>query len=493
MDLIVKNDNNKDSLCSLNCELHSLAGLMQHPDTLFLIEEIINSDSFFDKSNGILFSVLKSEIENSRTPDKVSISEQLKSFGVSYFGEIPIFDFLTSLTFIKTTKAATIENFKILAKLKILRSLDTDCIEIRKLLRQTKGAELNSIIAQVDEKHSKRIQLLQSKSSEFDDICDQAKNIIEEIAKNPQIEAGLITEFPLFNKFYGGIRKGEGVYAITSPAKAGKSSWLLEMSKGLLKMNEGLKILYLDTELSKNNNIFRLVASETGVPCYSYEKGSWITNENYKKKYRENIDKITSLKGRLYHYRIPNKPMSDVCFLVKKWYYKYVGRGNQACIILDYFKPGGEKVTANWAEHQILGEKINMFNDLLATLGIFGWSAIQTNRNAATGAVDETIVSITSRLQWYCAFNGYLKRKTLEEISDVGVEWGSHAMYCLATRFQGDGSVGHFDFINVSTDPKKKKYAQNYINYNIDNFSVEERGSLNDIVAAKQEKYSLDQ
>ena len=39
---------------------------------------------------------------------------------------------------------------------------------------------------------------------------------------------------------------------------------------------------------------------------------------------------------------------------------KHVGRGNPCVIAYDYVKLTGEKVDKNWAEHQAIGEKIDV-------------------------------------------------------------------------------------------------------------------------------------
>ena len=71
-----------------------------------------------------------------------------------------------------------------------------------------------------------------------------------------------------------------------------------------------------------------------------------------------------------YHYHVSNKSIDEICSIIKRWYYNKVGRGNQCIIAYDYVKLTGEKISANWAEHQAIGEKINLVEGNAANIKI---------------------------------------------------------------------------------------------------------------------------
>ena len=118
-------------------------------------------------------------------------------------------------------------------------------------------------------------------------------------------------------------------------------------------------------------------------------------------------------------------------------------------------------------------------------------TACQLNRSAENGIDDSSAISQSDRLQWFASFVGIFRRKTLEEIADDGEEFGSHKLIPLATRFQGRSSAGHHDYIPVDRDGRVK-YVPNFISFNIDNFRVEETGTLQDIVQAAELRPNLD-
>ena len=59
------------------------------------------------------------------------------------------------------------------------------------------------------------------------------------------------------------------------------------------------------------------------------------------------------------------------------------------------------------------------------------------------------------------------------------------------TRFQGKDAAGHQDLVRRLDCTGKETWAQNYLNYQVENFNIEERGSLNDVSASQRERYEL--
>ena len=93
-----------------------------------------------------------------------------------------------------------------------------------------------------------------------------------------------------------------------------------------------------------------------------YQYGIWKPeigekNEEMTKKVRTAWQKVKTYE--YFHYHVGNKNIDQVCSIIRRWYLSKVGRGNQAMIAYDYIKLTGEKVGANWAEHQAIGEKID--------------------------------------------------------------------------------------------------------------------------------------
>ena len=167
-----------------------------------------------------------------------------------------------------------------------------------------------------------------------------------------------------------------------------------------------------------------------------------------------------------------------------------MGRGNPCVVIYDYIKLTGES-DKNKQEYQLIGDKVNSLKELCSELNIPILTACQLNRSAENGVDDSSAISQSDRLQWFASFVGIFRRKTVEEIADDGEEFGSHKLIPLATRFQGKDSAGHHDLVRIK-EGKKIKYAPNYVSFNILNFNVEEKGTLEDIISARALRPELD-
>ena len=72
------------------------------------------------------------------------------------------------------------------------------------------------------------------------------------------------------------------------------------------------------------------------------------------------------------------------------------------------------------------------------------------------------------------------------------LRFGTHKMTVYKSRFQGEDAPGHHDLVRRTLPDGSVRYENNYLNFDITNFGVEERGSLQSIVEAQREFHDLD-
>ena len=175
----------------------------------------------------------------------------------------------------------------------------------------------------------------------------------------------------------------------------------------------------------------------------------------------------------------------------------HVGRGNPFVLGYDYIKLTGERVGNNWAEHQAIGDKVDKLKKLAEELNCPIITAIQANRsgenfNRRRGGVvdDSSAIAQSDRLQWFASYVGIFRRKTVDELSDDGEEFGTHKLVTLKTRFQGKDAAGHHDLVRRTDENGSVRFENNFLNFNVSNFNVEEAGSAADIAARERMQYS---
>jgi hypothetical protein len=113
------------------------------------------------------------------------------------------------------------------------------------------------------------------------------------------------------------------------------------------------------------------------------------------------------------------------------------------------------------------------------------------NRNSSAVIDDSSAIALSDRLQWFASFVAIFRRKTLDELALDGQQFGTHKLVPTKTRFQGKEAAGHQDLVRRLDATGKEIWAQNYLNYNVQNFKIEERGSLETIAQRQREQYEL--
>jgi replicative DNA helicase len=477
------------AIYSLQVEKYVLSGLIRHPTSFADVESFISDSDFVNEVHYTIFCVFKETFNKGEQIDKVLISQKCKNLGITFKDQsIDIFNYVNSICLIPTSQPGLAEGAKELLKLRIRREIEQTGDDIKKFANSCAERPIEEIITESDKIYNNKICAYAAENNKPEDITANVIEIIEERGNNPIQDTGLATPYPNFNRLYGGIRPGN-IYAWVSRPKHGKSTILNDLAIKVTSMNKGCRALVLDTEMSTIDMKFRIASSITGIPVWHLETGNWKKNVNLFNKFEESKNKIKGLSNQVDHLQVAGKPIEEVASIVKRWYFSKVGRGNQCVIVYDYIKLTGES-DKNKQEYQLIGDKVNALKELCLELNVPILTACQLNRSAENGVDDSSAISQSDRLQWYASFVAIFRRKSVEEIADDGIEFGSHKLIPLATRFQGKDSAGHHDLVRIK-EGKKIKYAPNYISFNINNFNVEETGTLEDILSAKSLKPEL--
>jgi len=316
--------------------------------------------------------------------------------------------------------------------------------------------------------------------------------LAEERGNNPKEEIGFATPYPEFNRLYGGFRR-RNLYVFASRAKSGKSTLLNAFASEMSKSHK-MKVLYLDTEMSTEETQFRAIAAKTGVPLWYIETGNWRKDESMIKKVRTHLKDI-AVNYQVTHRFIGNKKIEEIMSMARRWYLREVGRGNSCMICFDYIK-AIDKLSGNQQEYQLMGEKVDNLKKLAEELDCPIITAVQNNRSGITTnkdvseiVDDESSIGISDRITWYATYVGLFRRRVAEEVVLDTPESGTHKLIELVARFQGKDAAGHQDLIKRTFPDGKVKYVKNFINFEVKNFNVEERGSLVDSINRQNSQF----
>lgn len=486
------------NIYSLRIEKHVLGGIINFPSVFLDIDGYVTHEDFYSDLHSTIFKVVRSIIlEGEFSKDKlddVIIAQKIVNLGISFKDDVDVFSYVKSIAFNQINKRGTISSAKELVKLTVRRNTELTGRNLVEHARKEGDSNLSDFISKADNIYSDKIYEY-SGEGEPSNLFEGISDLVEERGNNPENDPGYLTGYPEFNRLYGGLRGGN-IYAIASRPGQGKTTWINDLLIKTSRKNN-IKALILDTEMSKEEMQFRMAASISGVPSWYLETGNWRKNKEMIEKVRSAMNEIKDFDYT--HFHVGSKDIDQVCNIVKRWYYKTVGRGNGCIIGYDYVKLTGEKVDRNWAEHQAIGEKIDKLKRLSEELSCPIITAMQLNRqgeshnrNASAVVDDSSVISLSDRLQWFSSYVGIFRRKTLDEIALDGEEFGTHKLVTIKSRFQGRDAAGHQDLVRRVTEEGAEKYVYNYLNFSVQNFNCDEMGSLETIVQRQREQHTLD-
>ncbi len=473
-----------DRLTSLSLEKQFLGGIYHHQETLFEIDNFFKETDMCNRLHEVLYSLLKQAILKGEQIDKVLWAQRYKNLNISTKDEINPFDYLESITFTNLNKKGVINCAKELVKLRIRRDLYGDANEVQSFVLGPKCSDktVAEIVSEVDSIYNKRINSITT-DEEPVDLFAGVGDYIKELATNPVQECGLITPFKQYNKFFGGLKSGDGAYVFSARLSEGKSVFLFNLAKGISLLNS-CKILYIDSEMSLKLNMLRAGAAQAGINPWYLQTGKWIYNNDLKEKVLAALPEFNKYNGLFFHKYVPNRDIKEILGIVRKWFYKYVGRGGKALIVYDYLKIIGSS-DGDRNEWQRFGDSVSYLNELGANLDVNIAIAAQQNRMGNQGGIrldDDTTIGGSDRIGQFARAAFIFRRKTLDEITDSGIQFGTHLLKPIKwSRDQGEEDYNQNCYVKLP-DGSRKKFDLNYINYSINYYHIQECGTLKNIV-----------
>jgi hypothetical protein len=447
---------------SYDLETQLLAGLIKYPERYADVASFITERDFWSESSKInrtIFCVLRQTIDNGERIDDVVISQRVKNFGVTFEDNINPSDYIESLSLKKISPESITSVAKELKKYTIRREIAMCGADINKKMKSiSPSSDYNVIIETADKLYNDQINLYETGTDQPENIFDEMEALIEERGNNPVTEFGFAGPYPKTQDMYGSLLRPGNITVIVARSGVGKTQLCLDFTT---KVSEQYKVpvLHFDNgEMSKEELIFRQCAALSKVPMYLLESGNW------RKAGPEIVDNVRSvwqsLKDRykhLYYYNVGGMSVDAQISVLKRFYYSKIGRGNQ-----NEWQLVGEMVDKykRCIQRDIKNDKgpcISMMTSVQSNR-----AGIVTNKSAANVTDDESIVSLSDRITQFSSHMFILRQKTFDELQNE-VGFGTHKL--INPVKLPDGSL-----------------KKNFINLEIANFCVTEKGDYRDIV-----------
>lgn len=246
-------------------------------------------------------------------------------------------------------------------------------------------------------------------------------------------------------------------YLITK--NCGKTTLAKEI--GIHVANLGIPVLFLDSEMNKNDQLNRSLASLSDLPITTIETGSFSKNVSSKIKVQKAAEFLKTLPYK--HQRIAGKEFDEVLSIIRRWIHKDVGfsdsgKTNPHLVLYDYFKlMNSSQISNSLQEYQVLGFQISKLSDFCGEYETPVLAFVQINRDGINKETSD-VISGSDRLLWLCTSMSIFKRKTAEEIAEDGRENGNMKLIPVECRFGEPLEEG--DYINLQMDKEKSKIKE---------------------------------
>lgn len=467
-------------LTDVGAERALLSSLIQYGmDAYVSISDFITPDSFGHINNQVIFKCLETIISSDQKvdiPSLISVSKQLDLYEaisteqelkyIKYLFEFPVHVDNTFNFAIQIKKFEFARNIKKLTS-KIHKDMDTI----------TGSESINDII-----------QMLENPVTEFlreddggdspEQIGSNIKEYVTFLSENKCDIIGIPTGFRKYDEAIGGGLRRKCVDLVSARPKVGKSVFADNVALNVASL--GVPVLVLDTEMSKEDHLNRLLANISGVPINEIATGKFVDDED---KYKKVIEATTKLESIPYSYiSVAGKPFEQILNMIKRWIMQEVktdenGRTNDCLIIYDYLKlMSSSSITNNIQEYQALGFQITSLHNLCVKLDIPCLSFVQLNRDGITKESTDA-VSGSDRLIWLCTSFSIFKIKSPEELAEDGPNAGNRKLVPIVTRHGAGLNDG--DYINMNMQGSHAKLIELKTRNEFKNQPVGDTGLVN--------------
>lgn len=431
-----------------------LAGITTYgSECFFEVEDIISVKDFYWTCNQELFKILSHLVHNedTKTFDIPSIQAIAKILGHDNFTSSGKHsEYLDAVVEEAGSSKDNIRSLVVAVyKLSLARRGYLAAATVQDNLKKITGAEdVDSIIGQIEEPIFEFTGQIMDQGASVVSLGKRFSNVMTTLAENPQDIIGLPTGFPAWDASIGGGFRQATVNVVGARPKQGKSFFCINVARNMAE--NGIPVLYLDTELTSDTQLHRLSALVSGVDLDSIETG----------KFKHTPQESEALWGcqkhieglPIDHFSVAGLAPHSIMSIARRWLSKSVGFTNSGsakpCLIIyDYLKlmdDGGFK--NNLQEYQLLGFLITSLHNFAVKFKLPVLATVQLNRDGVEKEGAE-VVSGSDRIVWLCSNFTILKKKIQTELNEDPPSNGTKKLVVTDTRFGSGMESG--EYINV--------------------------------------------
>lgn len=442
-----------------------LAGITAHgSDCFFEVEDIISVKDFYWPCNQELFKILSHLVhqEDTKTFDIPSIQATAKILGHNDFASGGKHS--EYLDAIIDEVGSTKDNIRSLViavyKFSLARRGWIAAKTVQNNLQNITGIEdIDNIIGQIEEPIFDFTGQIMSQGAGVVSLGQQFKTSMTALSKTPQDIVGIPTGFPAWDTAIGGGFRPATVNVVGARPKQGKSFFCINVARNMAE--NGIPVLYLDTELTSDLQLHRLTSLVSGVDLNHVETGQFNNNQHESEALwgcQEHIEQLP-----IDHFSVAGLAPHAIMSIARRWLSKKVGftdsgTAKPCLIIYDYIKLMDDgSFKKNLQEYQILGFLVTALHNFTIKFKLPVLATVQLNRDGVEKEGAE-VVSGSDRIIWLCSNFTILKGKIQTELNEDPPSNGTKKLVVTDTRF-GPG-MERGEYINVINNLSVGKFSE---------------------------------
>jgi replicative DNA helicase len=430
-----------------------LAGVCSYGDKAYYdISDILSESCFTIDSNALLYKCLKNLFDKGHSTN-IDIPSIMSSAQELNLGHLlakkeeaqhlkAVLDFPVSLDNVRKFAAK-------IKKLDIARLLHKQLKVAQDKILDVNGSEsIASILSIAEDTVFDFTSKLNDNEAGPEAISNNLEEYIKYLEDHPIDQAGISTGFKIYDQAIGGGLRKSTVNVIAARPKTGKT--LLADNMGFYIANKlGIPVLNMDTEMTKEDHLHRVLAMMTEIEINTIETGKFADTNDKKAKITEAVEDLK--KTKLYYKTIAGKPFEEQLSIMRRWLIKEVGLNEDGtakdCVIFyDYLKlMDSAGISQDMKEYQVLGFMMTSLHNFATKYKVPIVAFIQLNRDGITKESTDT-ASGSDRIIWLCSNFTIFKRKSDEEIAEDGPNNGNRKLVPLISRH--GGGLDDNDYIN---------------------------------------------
>ncbi|WP_240459071.1 replicative DNA helicase [Bacillus paranthracis] len=392
---------------------------LNKPDQLILASGSgLKPEHFAVDAHKYIYMAMSYLVEQGNEPDPVSITNVFTDEkankaieeigGISYLEAAKLTPYLgNTQMFIDQIKQAAAR-----------RDIYDKAEAVKRRMEKDADSDVNSVISAV-ESDFRDISIEYQVAQGVTKLGDAAADRLKQRLLNPKDVLGLKTGWKAFDLAARGLVNGE-LTVIGARGKVGKSTTLMNWCEKI-SVQDGIPVLYVNTELRDEEQEDRLLSLISGVAHEEIENGQF-GKDTYNGLAKDKIKAIQDANKKLkesqfHHIYMPDFTAEKIMALARKY---QVEHGIQL-LVFDYIKLPSSNANFGDKEFQALGYFTSMLKDLAGTLNIPVISAVQLNRGAVKKEdLDDSDIAGSDRILQLANRVCFLRWSTEEERAITG-------------------------------------------------------------------------